>query len=168
VALASLGVFLIGLRASPVSIGAGIFVLLFFVPLASGPAAAIFQSKVDPAVQGRVFAMRSMISRSMMPLAFLTAGPLADYVFEPWMAEGGVLASTVIGRLLGTGAGRGMGLMFVISGLGVILASALAFAHPRIRLVEDELPDAIPEVAEEDAATLPESPAPETVPSVSS
>jgi DHA3 family macrolide efflux protein-like MFS transporter len=164
VALASLGLVLVGLRASAPSVGAGLFVLLFFVPLASGPASAIFQSKVDLAVQGRVFAMRSMISRSMMPLAFLTAGPLADYVFEPWMAEGGVLASTFLGRLLGTGAGRGMGLMFIIAGLGGVLASALAYAHPRIRRVEDELPDAIPEAGDEEIASLRDSPATEAVP----
>lgn len=168
IVLASLGLLLMGLRPSAVSVGAGIFVLLFCVPLASGPASAIFQSKVDPAVQGRVFAMRSMISRSMMPLAFLTAGPLADYVFEPWMRDGGVLASTILGRLLGTGAGRGMGLMFVIAGLGGILVSVLAFAHPRIRRVEDELPDAIPEARDEEAVLMRESPTPETVPSLTS
>jgi DHA3 family macrolide efflux protein-like MFS transporter len=168
IVLSSLGLLLMGLRPSAVSVGAGIFVLLFCVPLASGPASAIFQTKVDPAVQGRVFAMRIMIARSMMPLAFLTAGPLADYVFEPWMRDGGILASTILGRLLGTGAGRGMGLMFVIAGLGGILASVLAYAHPRIRRVEDELPDAIPEADDEETALVREPPTPETVPSLTS
>ena len=168
VALASVGLVLMGLRASALSVGAGMFVLLFFVPLASGPSSAIFQSKVDLAVQGRVFAMRSMISRSMMPLAFLTAGPLADYVFEPWMREGGVLASTILGSLLGTGAGRGMGLMFVLAGLGGVLASVLAYAHPRIRRVEDELADVMPKAGEEEAILEREAAAPEPSPSLTS
>jgi MFS family permease len=151
ITLAAFGLALIGVYPSAVVVGAGAFLLLFCVPLASGPSQAVFQSKVAPDVQGRVFATRGMVSRSMMPLAFLTVGPLADYVFEPWMAEGGMLGSTFLGSLLGTGPGRGMGLMFVLSGLGLVLASIGAFANPRIRLVEEELPDAVPDEPEKEA-----------------
>ncbi len=59
----------------------------------------------------------SLLAQSMMPLAFLISGPLADHVFSPLMRDGGVLAKTFIGALLGAGPGRGIGLMFVISGL---------------------------------------------------
>ena len=86
-----------------------------------------------------------MISRSMTPLAFLTAGPLADYLFEPAMREGGALAQTALGAWMGAGAGRGIGLMFVLSGVTLVVASAFAFANPRICRVEDELADALPD-----------------------
>jgi DHA3 family macrolide efflux protein-like MFS transporter len=163
IALGALGLLLMGLRSSGALIGAGMFILLSCVPLASGCSQAIFQTKVAPHVQGRVFAMRAMISRSMMPLAFLSAGPLADYVFEPWMREGGTLARTVLGNLIGVGAGRGIGLMFVMSGVGLLLASGLAFASPHIRRVEDELPDALPDTPGEERKPGDESPAAETV-----
>lgn len=143
IALGACGLMLIGAYPSAVIVCSGAFLLLFCVPLASGPSRAIFQAKVAPDVQGRVSATQSMISRSMMPLAFLTVGPLADYVFEPWMQEGGMLGSTFVGALLGTGPGRGMGLMFVLSGAALVLASIGAFANPRIRLVEEELPDVV-------------------------
>jgi MFS family permease len=147
IALGSLGLAAAGIQPSTALVSAGLFILMFSVPLASGPSQAIFQSKVAPAVQGRVFAIRSMVARSTMPLAFLSTGPLADHLFEPLLRPGGNLASGLIGELIGVGPGRGMGLMMIISGLTLLLATALAFANPRIRHVEEELPDAVADEA---------------------
>jgi hypothetical protein len=58
--------------------------------------------------------------------------------------DGGMLANTFVGQILGTGAGRGIGLMFIISGLVGIFVSIFVYLNPRIRNLEDELPDAIP------------------------
>ena len=157
ITLSAFGLLLAAVRPAALFPTAGLFLLLFCVPLASGPSQAIFQSKVAAAVQGRVFAMRNMISRSMMPLAFLLAGPLADYVFEPLMRPGGALASSFVGSLLGIGPGRGIGLMFSLSGIALIGASLLALSNPRIRLVEDELPDVITEKLGKMVAALPET-----------
>ncbi len=144
IALAVLGFVIASLRADPYIIGAGVLVLMFFIPLASGNSQVIFQSKVARDVQGRVFSVRSAISQSMMPIAFLTAGPLADRFFEPLLLPDGALAETFIGQFLGTGVGRGVGLMFLLSGLFGLLVSALVYANPRIRNLEDELPDMLP------------------------
>ena len=138
------GLVIAGLQPNPWFIGGGIFLLMFCVPLASGNSQVVFQTKVPREIQGRVFSVRSTISQSMMPLAFLTAGPLADKFFEPLMRDGGALANTFIGQLIGTGAGRGIGLMAIIAGLTGILVSVLVYLNPRIRNVEDELPDALP------------------------
>jgi MFS family permease len=139
------GFIIAGLQPNPWFIGAGIFLLMFSVPLASGNSQVVFQTKVPREIQGRVFSVRSTISQSMMPLAFLTAGPLADKFFEPLLQDGGALASTFVGQILGTGAGRGIGLMFILSGLTAILVSVMVYANPRIRNVESELPDALPD-----------------------
>ena len=158
IGLSALGLVVTGLQPSAVFVGGGLFLLTFCVPLASGPSQAIFQSKVAPGVQGRVFAIRGMISRSMMPLAFLSAGPLADRFFEPLLQEEGSLAQTFLALLAGTGPGRGIGLMFVLAGVVLVAASGLAYAHPRIRRVESELPDVLLE-AETGPGTEP-APAP--------
>jgi len=89
-----------------------------------------------------------MIGRSIMPLSYLLAGPLADNVFGPLMDVGGAWANTFLGTLLGTGAGRGIGLMFVLSAMTGILITILVYANPRIRNIEDELPDALPVAAD--------------------
>jgi DHA3 family macrolide efflux protein-like MFS transporter len=142
ISLAMLGMLLMGIQPYPVVTGIGMFTMMFFIPLASANSQVVFQKKVAPDVQGRVFSIRSMIAQSMMPLAYLTAGPLADKVFNPLMLEGGSLAST-LGKVMGVGQGRGIGLMLVISAVCTTIASVLVFANKRIRLVEDELPDAV-------------------------
>jgi MFS family permease len=142
---------IIGLKPSVPLIALGYFIFLFALPFGSGSSRAIWQVKVEPQVQGRVFATRSVLSTSMMPLAFLLAGPLADQVFGPLMSEGGELASSFAGQVLGIGAGRGIGLIFVVSGITLLIVTAVACAYPRMRLLEDELPDVVPDEIEEQA-----------------
>lgn len=82
-------VMLIGIRPWIPLIGVAMFFLSFSLPLIIGSSQVIWQSKVAPEVQGRVFATRRMIAWSTLPLAYLLAGPLADRVFEPLLAQGG-------------------------------------------------------------------------------
>jgi MFS transporter, DHA3 family, macrolide efflux protein len=116
----------------------------FFIghPIIGGCNQAIWQTKTAPDIQGRVFAMRRMIAWSSLPLAYLAAGPLADRVFEPLLAEGGRLANSV-GRIIGTGQGRGVGLLFMVLGAISVLATTAGLLYPRLRRLESELPDAI-------------------------
>jgi DHA3 family macrolide efflux protein-like MFS transporter len=71
----------------------------------------------------------------------LLTGPLADGVFEPAMQQGGLLAGSV-GQIIGVGPGRGLALFIMVLGLLSAMLSAVAYAYPRIRYVEDELSDA--------------------------
>jgi len=143
ISLASVGYILIGVSSDIIYTLLGGFTLMLFIPVASGISQTMFQVKVVPNVQGRVFATRGMISRSMMPIAFLISGPVADYVFKPLLIEGGVLANTFVGRWIGVGPGRGLGLMFIATGICVMLISLAAYAYPRIRRLEKEIPDVI-------------------------
>jgi DHA3 family macrolide efflux protein-like MFS transporter len=119
------------------------FVVMFTMPIINGSSQAIWQSKVAPDVQGRVFAVRRMIAMSMTPLAYVIAGPLADRVFVPLLLEGGALASTV-GRVIGVGPGRGTGFMFIVIGAISVVVSAGGYLNSHVRNVEDELPDVMP------------------------
>lgn len=137
---------MMGVRASGLAVGAAWFIISFSYPILAGSSQAIWQSKVELGVQGRVFAIRRMIGWSCAPLAFLVAGPLADYVFEPMMREGGWLAG-VVGGVIGSGAGRGIGLMLIVAGLCNIGVVAVAYLYGPMRRLEDELEDAIGEEA---------------------
>jgi MFS family permease len=139
--LAGLSTLLLGLRPSIPLIASAGFGMMLGMPLSNGCSQAIWQTKVAPNVQGRVFAIRSMIAFSIQPVAFALAGPLAERVFEPLMADGGRLAP-VFGRAIGTGPGRGIGLIFVLAGALSMLATLIILIHPRIRRLELELPDA--------------------------
>lgn len=138
------GVFimLFGIRPWIPLMGLAGFLAMFFNPIINGSSQALWQSKVAVDVQGRVFAVRRMIAWSVMPLAYIAAGPLADQVFNPLLAEGGAFVNQ-LGPIFGTGAGRGIGLFITVIGLLSIIVSLSGYLYPRIRLVEAELPDAI-------------------------
>jgi MFS family permease len=139
-ALSGLFFVLMGLRPSLWTVAAGAFGAHLTIAVVSGSNQAIWQSKVAPEVQGRVFATQQMLVRAASPLAYLLAGPLADRVFNPLLIAGGQLAPTW-GVLIGTGAGRGIGLMFLLMGTVKLLITLAGWANPRIRLIEDDLPD---------------------------
>jgi MFS transporter, DHA3 family, macrolide efflux protein len=140
--LAGLALLVAGLPPTPLIVTLGASLFLFTMPPIMSCSQTIWQSKVAVGEQGRIFAVRRMITLSSPPVASLLAGPLAERYFEPWMAPGGALASTV-GRVIGTGPGRGIGFLYVVLG-GLTLVNALVlWLYPRTRLVEDELPDAL-------------------------
>lgn len=135
-----LGHVLMGLgQALPVWALAGFF-SGFFIPIANGSSQAIWQAKVAPDVQGRVFAARRLIAQISSPLGILLAGPLADMLFEPAMQQGGALAS-MLGGLVGSGSGAGMSLMMLLAGLLGVAASLSGYLITAIRDVETILPD---------------------------
>ncbi|NSW53017.1 MAG: MFS transporter [Anaerolineae bacterium] len=143
IALAATGLLISGLRANTFVISLGRVVMLVFIPFAAALSQAVWQVKIPANLQGRVFAIRSMIASSMTPIAFLISGPLADRVFEPMMAQNGVLANTFLGTWLGSGPGRGIGLIFILCCLFLWIESLIAASVPRIRNLETDIPDAI-------------------------
>jgi len=122
------------------------FLFFFSLPIINSCSQAIWQKKVAPDVQGRVFAMRRMIAWSSLPLAYLVAGPLADYVFEPLLMTPHSYLANSIGQIIGVGPGRGIGLLFMVMGTLTLLATVVAFQYPRLRRVEDELPDVVADI----------------------
>ena len=135
-----LGELVLGLGNGPLVWGIGAFFSSFFIPVINGSNQAIWQAKVAPDVQGRVFSARRLIAQLSWPIATLLAGPMADFVFEPAMAAGGALGGA-FGGLVGTGAGSGMSLMFVTTGLMGVVVGLGGYAIPAIRNAEDILPD---------------------------
>jgi DHA3 family macrolide efflux protein-like MFS transporter len=78
--------------------------------LANGPLTAIFQTAIEPDMQGRVISLVSTGATAMMPLSLLVAGPVADY----W----------------------GVRTWYLIGGGMCILVTLVAFAIPPIMNIE--------------------------------
>jgi hypothetical protein len=68
----------------------------------------------------------------------LVTGPLVDRVLEP---AAGSPAWAAVAPLVGAAPGSGMGLLMVIAGALMFVVTALVYAHPATRRVEQELPD---------------------------
>ncbi len=112
-----------------------------FGPFVNGASQALWQAKVAPDIQGRVFSARRMIAFGIGPIVPVLAGALADYVTEPAMTSSTWLART-FGWLVGNTAGAGKALQFVLSGVLYVLAVLfVAVFVPSIRNLEDHLPD---------------------------
>ncbi|MBV9791760.1 MAG: MFS transporter [Chloroflexi bacterium] len=158
-----------GFRPSVPLITVATFLFLFCFPIVGSCSQAIWQTKIAPEIQGRVFALRRMVALSASPVAYLLAGPLVDQVFEPLLLPEGALADSV-GQVIGVGEGRGIGLLLILLGLGTMLVVIASWLRPQIRLVELRLPDVIsdtPKAAEASPSTagqLPQLDASETLP----
>lgn len=139
--LFSLCFVLVALKPSLLLVGIGVTLWYIGIPIMNASSTAIWQAKVAPDVQGRVFSMRRMIAQFTVPIGDFGAGPLADKVFNPLMAAGGPLAGSV-GGVIGVGPGRGIALMFLAMAIVPGLAAVWGLLNPRLRNVEAELPDA--------------------------
>lgn len=134
------GSVLLGLGQSVWVWAACVFVFALIVPILNGSNQAIWQAKVPPDVQGKVFSARRMIAWVAGPVAMLIAGPLADRVLTPAMMPGGSLAD-LFGGLLGVGPGAGMSLLLVVSGLLGMAVGLGGYFFRVVRQAEDLIPD---------------------------
>lgn len=118
----------------------GMVIGALVIPLVNGSNQAIWQAKVAPDVQGRVFSARRLIAWFTNPISPIIAGTLADFVLEPQMRTTSVLSQT-FGSLVGTGPGAGMGLILFFCGLMAVLVGITGYFIPAIRDAETLLPD---------------------------
>ena len=141
-----LGLIIAGLRPNPVVAVGGAVLLMAVVPIVNGTSQTLWQTKIAPGIQGRVFSTRRMVAQIATPIGFVAAGPMADGVFEPLLMPDGALADSV-GRIWDTGVGRGSALLISCVGVAVIFLAGLAWLTPAIRNIERDIPDALVEPA---------------------
>ncbi|UCD22581.1 MAG: MFS transporter [Chloroflexota bacterium] len=138
--LSIFGQIVIGVGRSIQVWAVGAFLAMFFMPLVNGSSQAIWQAKVTPDIQGKVFATRRLVAQISSPIAMIMGGRLADAVFEPAMASGGAFAR-FFQPLVGSGEGSGMALIFIFAGFVGVAAALIGYLVPAIRNVETILPD---------------------------
>jgi MFS family permease len=147
VSIVVIGAALMGIGLRPWALLAGIagMMMMAAIAVANASSQALWQTKVPLEMQGRVFSLRRMLALFVLPIAYLGAGPLADRVFEPLLEGDGALRATV-GSVLGVGPGRGIAFFFVCMGAGAIALAIVAGSLPKLRRLEQELPDADPRI----------------------
>ncbi len=116
--------------------GAGIFLFFLVLPFLNTSADVLVRSNVASGVQGRVWGIISLLSQTGTAVAYALSGVLADHIFEPLMSEQGLLAGS-IGKLIGTGQGRGIGFMLVLSGIFMLPAAFAIGCNRNIKKLQE-------------------------------
>ncbi|MFF6794132.1 amino acid adenylation domain-containing protein [Streptomyces filamentosus] len=130
-----------GLRPSVAVVAAGAFGMTYGLALLNGIYATVVQTKVPTRFHGRVIAVNTMVAWSTLPIGFALVAPAGPALLQPLMDEGGALASSV-GALIGTGDGRGIGLLYLLFGLAMAALVLISFCIPVLARFDHEVPDA--------------------------
>lgn len=107
-------------------------------PLLGSSETAIWMEKIAPEIQGRVFAANMLVVQIVSAIALLIAGPLADRVFEPAMQLNRHFA-TLFSPIIGTGAGAGMALLYLLTSIGLVLVGFGGYVSPSLQTVDQTL-----------------------------
>lgn len=118
---------------------AGMVLSSVIVPLVNGSNQAIWQAKVAPDLQGRVFSARRLIAWLTNPISPIIAGTLADFWLEPAARADSWL--TAFSWLVGSGPGAGMGLLLAFCGFAAALVGLAGYFVQPVYQVETVLPD---------------------------
>lgn len=116
--LVCLCTMLLGLTTAPVALAAVSCCYFLGIAMADGCATALWQRTVPLELQGRVFALREAIAFAALPFGLAVTAPLAELVLDPLL-----------------GPGRGIALIFVLSGLINLGVLGAGWANPAIRSV---------------------------------
>jgi len=114
-----------------------LFVTFFFLPFGNTCSQVIWQSKVEPSIQGRVFALRRMIAMSLMPISYMLSAPLLDHVFAPLMSSHAI-GGKLLGGWLGVGENSGIRLFLMLLGIIWLLTTILLSFHKEIKLLDKD------------------------------
>lgn len=132
---AGLGMAAFGMRESIVWICLSGFFFFAMLPFANASLDFLTRSNIENSKQGRAWGLIGVISQLGYVAAYALSGVLADYVFNPLLIDGGALAGSV-GRIIGTGSGRGTGFLIIVAGGLLCLTSILLYQVPSVKKLE--------------------------------
>jgi DHA3 family multidrug efflux protein-like MFS transporter len=114
------------LRSSIVLLAGGMAIYLVLIPYAEAAEQTILQRVVPYERQGRVFGFSQSVEQAASPLTAFLIGPITQLIFIPFMTTGA--GAGLIGDWFGTGADRGIALVFVLAGVAGICLTAGALS----------------------------------------
>lgn len=109
----------------------GCFVWMLLAPYAEAAEQTTLQKVVPIERQGRVFGFAQSIEQSASPLTAFLIGPLTQFVVIPFMTDGA--GARAIGDWFGTGADRGIALVFTVAGILGVVVTILALNSRQYR-----------------------------------
>ncbi len=129
--------FLFGMKANIIYVGITGFFFFATLPFVNTGIDCLIRRNLDNNMQGRVWGLIGMIAPSGYIFSYAFCGLLADYVFTPLLRKDGALAGSV-GKIYGTGEGRGIGLLISIAGLVIMLLSLVLAKSKKVKALDVE------------------------------
>lgn len=124
------------IQASIVLLAVGMFIWLCLIPVVEAAEQTILQKVVPPERQGRVFGFAQSVEQAATPITSFLIGPIAQLIFIPFMTTGkGV---DMLGPWFGTGANRGIALLFIVAGLIGFAVTMVAMQTRSYRLLSGQ------------------------------
>ena len=136
------GIFMsmIGVNENLGIIGISTFLFFSTLPFMNSCADVLVRVSIPNELQGRVWGLISLITQMGTVAAYIISGVMADYVFEPMFNKNGLLVKN-IGMIIGTGKGRGIGFMLILSGMGMLIMAIVIWKNREIREVSEKCVD---------------------------
>ncbi|MEL7648262.1 MAG: MFS transporter [Sedimentibacter sp.] len=105
------------------------------LPFLSANLTTIMRMKVPIEMQGRVFSTRDTFQYITIPVGLFLGGYLADNIFEPFMLNISPIQQ-MLSKLVGTGRGSGMAVIYLITGTIGFLVSLWSAKDPTYKSLD--------------------------------
>jgi DHA3 family multidrug efflux protein-like MFS transporter len=112
------------IRSSIALLASGMFVYLCLIPVVEAAEQTIIQKLIPQERLGRVFGFAQSIEQAASPLTAFMIGPVAQFIFIPFMTTGAGVEW--IGGWFGTGSDRGIALLFTVTGIIGLIVTLVA------------------------------------------
>ena len=128
------------LRSSIWLLSVSMMVFMLLMPFAEAAEQTVLQRVVPFERQGRVFGFAQSVEQAASPLTAFLVAPATQLWVIPAMTDGA--GARAIGSWFGTGADRGIALVFVVAGVIGLVATLLALASRPYRRLSAAYRDA--------------------------
>ncbi|NWA25214.1 MFS transporter [Pseudomonas gingeri] len=141
--LLSFCIIALGLASQTVAYCVMAFGAIMVASIADAGVNALWMSRIPAGNRASVFALISMLTIAGSSLAIFVGGLLVDLWLQPALQPGGAYAGS-IGRWIGVGEGRGVGMLYVMTGAIFALLALGALFYGPMRRLEGTPPEVSP------------------------
>ncbi|MFA9289320.1 MAG: MFS transporter [Weeksellaceae bacterium] len=121
------------IQPSIILLAIGMAIWMFLMPSVEATEQTIIQKVVPPERMGRIFGFAQSIEQAASPVTAFLIGPIAQFIFIPYMTTGSGV--DLIGDWFGVGTGRGIALVFMIAGAIGLLVTLIAMRSGQYKLL---------------------------------
>lgn len=112
------------IQSSIILLAIGMFIWLLLIPFVEAAEHTIIQKVAPFERQGRVFGFAQSVESAASPITTFLIGPIAQFIFIPFMTTGAGVG--LIGNWFGIGTDRGIALVFILAGFIGLIVTLLA------------------------------------------